>query len=355
MRIIIAYILLFINTICVLSLIFSLISPFINPNVFWPISFLGLFFPIIIISVIILAIIWYFYNKKFMWINIFFVIISLPFMVRYIAINPTSINLEQESIKIMSYNVRLFNVYKWINKDNIDKQIIDFIHGQELDILCIQEYYNPYHNINLDFKYAHIGLQKNKFEWHMAIYSNYPHINKKTVKIGNKEMNNTCIYSDIKINQDTIRIYNIHLASNSFSQEDLEFIHSPHFEKGTMQEGIIGISKRLKRSFESRGDELDYIKDHIKNSPYPTIICGDFNDTPVSYAYQELSYGKKDAFIESGNGIGSTYFKIPVLRIDYILYDKILKSRNFITHQKELSDHRAISTEIILPIQDLQQ
>ena len=86
----------------------------------------------------------------------------------------------------------------------------------------------------------------------------------------------------------------------------------------------------------------------IKKSPYPTIICGDFNDTPLSYTYQRLSEKKYDAFIKSGNGIGTTFIKIPSLRIDYILYDKEFISSKFITHQNELSDHRAISCKIIL-------
>lgn len=344
----ISSILLLLNIILLFFLTLSMIAPFINPNIFWPISFLGLFFPIIIISIIIFIMIWFFLGKKMVWINLFLVIFSIPFLMRFIAVNLIEKNNKKESIKIMSYNVRLFDAYEWINND-VDNKIVDFINTQKVSILCIQEYYNPNEKLNLNFTYSHIGLQKKKEQWHMAIYSNFPQINKKTVEISGQKMNNTCIYSDIKIHKDTIRVYNIHLASNYFTKKNIEFINSPHFDKETIQKGLIGISRRLKQSFESRGYEVDEIKKHIKNSPYPTIICGDFNDTPVSYAYQELSNEKHDAFIKSGNGIGSTYFKIPGLRIDYILYSQALESKNFITHKEELSDHRAISTEIILP------
>ena len=157
-------------------------------------------------------------------------------------------------------------------------------------------------------------------------------------------MNNTCIFSDVIVKQDTIRVYNIHLASNFFQKKDFDNITST--EKSKVKNGIIGITKKLKRSFGRRGSEVDQIKEHISKSPYSVIICGDFNDTPVSYAYQELRKERNDAFIKSGNGIGSTYTKIPTLRIDYILYDNNLYSSDFITYNTGLSDHRAISCTI---------
>jgi endonuclease/exonuclease/phosphatase family metal-dependent hydrolase len=86
----------------------------------------------------------------------------------------------------------------------------------------------------------------------------------------------------------------------------------------------------------------------MESSLYPIVVCGDFNDTPVSYAYRKLSKGKKDAFTNSGNGIGTTYAKMP-LRIDYILHDKKFSSFNYKQHKRELSDHYAISTELAIP------
>ena len=103
----------------------------------------------------------------------------------------------------MSYNVRLFNKWGWIEEDNIKQESINFINNQDLDIICIQEYYNPNNDLELNFKYSHIGIQKRKEDWHMAIYSKYPQINKKTVNIDGARMNNSCIYSDIVVNDDT--------------------------------------------------------------------------------------------------------------------------------------------------------
>ena len=79
---------------------------------------------------------------------------------------------------------------------------------------------------------------------------------------------------------------------------------------------------------------------------YPIIVCGDFNDTPLSYAYNSIKGSLSDAFCKSGKGIGDSFVKIPALRIDYILHDNKLKSSNYQKHKEVLSDHYAVSCEI---------
>jgi endonuclease/exonuclease/phosphatase family metal-dependent hydrolase len=181
----------------------------------------------------------------------------------------------------------------------------------------------------------------------MAIYSNYSQIKKETVSIKGERMNNTCIYSDMVIKEDTIRVYNIHLASNWFNSSDYSFMQNPQKEK--LKEGLLGITKRMKNSYEKRAVEVKVIKEHIGTSPYPLIICGDFNDTPLSYAYHSIKGNLADAFSLSGKGIGTSFVKIPALRIDYILHDTEFKSTNYQKYNEVLSDHYAVSCEITTP------
>ncbi|MBT3417551.1 MAG: endonuclease/exonuclease/phosphatase family protein [Flavobacteriales bacterium] len=333
-----------INIILLFTLVISYISPFVNPSHIWPLAFSGLFFPIILFVNLLCLIYWIFFNKKFMIINIVILLFSLPYLSRYISFHNTT-KTKQNSIKIMSYNVRLFNAWRWINDEDIDDKIIDFVHTENVDILCIQEYYNPNEKLKFDFKYSTIDLEGSKENLHMVIYSNYEIIN-DTINSEMEDISNTCIFSDIIIKTDTIRVYNIHLTSNLFSRNDIDFLKSPILEKEKVKNGIVGITRRLKRSFVKRSEQVKEIKKHMENSPYPIVVCGDFNDTPVSYVYRELSEGKTDAFINSGNGIGSTYTKIPTLRIDYIFHEKEVNSYNYKTHSEELSDHRAISCEL---------
>ena len=336
------YTIFFLNSFALFGILFSLISPFINPNVFWPISFFGLFFPVFVIILFIFSMFWFFYNRKYMWINLILLLISTVYLSRFISIN-SSDDSNGEEINIMSYNVRAFDKDNWLKIENVYKETMKFANKEEVDIFCIQEYDNTKKYINSNFKYSTIELEGSKENQHMVIYSNYEIIN-DTINNGMEDMHNTCIFSDIVTKTGTIRVYNVHLASNFFSNNDLRFMSSPKLET----DKALGVTKRLRKSFESRGKQVQIIKRHIDNSPYPTIICGDFNDTPVSYAYQNLGKKKLDGFLESGNGFGATFTKIPFLRIDYILYDKQFSSSDFITHQEILSDHKAVSCKIKL-------
>ena len=332
-----------INSISLLILLLSYLSPYISPTFFWPISFFGLVFPILYLVNLTFFIYWLIGFKKPMWANLIILLIGIGNISNYFGTSPNS-NSSEENTKILSYNVRLFNRYGWIPKENVREDIFAFFTEEDADILCIQEFYTPNEIPDLNYPYRHIGLQNKKSQWHMAIYSKYPQIKKKTVSIKGERMNNTCIYSDMIINEDTIRVYNIHLASNWFKNSDYSFIQNPQKEK--IKEGLKGIASRLKNSFIKRAEEVAVIKEHIKTSPYPIILCGDFNDTPLSFAYNSIKGDLVDAFTVCGKGIGDSFVKIPALRIDYIFHDEELKSSNYKKHKKVLSDHYAVSCDI---------
>jgi endonuclease/exonuclease/phosphatase family metal-dependent hydrolase len=334
------------NSICLLLLLFSYLSPYISPAFFWPIAFFGLLFPVFYIANILFLIYWVIGLKKQLWANIIILLIGTQYISLFFGTQPKTIE-NTDSIKVLSYNVHLFNRYGWIAKADIKSEIVAFLKTEKADILCIQEFYTPDEIPTLNYPHKHIGLQSKKNQWHMAIYSNFPQINKATVSIKGERMNNTCIYSDLSIDTDTIRVYNIHLASNWFKNSDYSFLQNP--KKETLKKGIKGIVERMKSSYKKRAEEAQVIKEHMQNSPFPIILCGDFNDTPLSYAYNTIINDLNDSFSESGKGIGRSFVKIPALRIDYILYDKKFSSFNYKQHKQELSDHYAISTELAIP------
>lgn len=335
-----------INSVFLLSLLISYLSPYISPTFFWPISFFGLLFPILYSINILFFIYWIIGFKKPLWANLIILALGLTHLNTFLGTSPKATSF-QKNTKVLTYNVRLFNRYNWLEKSDVKEKIIDFLKKENAEILCIQEFYTANKIPNLNYPFMHIGLQNKKSEWHMAIYSKYPQINKKTVSIKGKRMNNTCIYSDMLMNNDTVRVYNIHLASNWFKNSDYSFIHNP--QKDKLKEGLLGISKRMKKSYKKRAEEARAIKEHMNTSPYPIIICGDFNDTPLSYAYNKIKGNLVDAFSNSGKGIANSFVKIPILRIDYILHDKKIKSTNYQKHKKILSDHYAVSCEVTIP------
>lgn len=107
---------------------------------------------------------------------------------------------------------------------------------------------------------------------------------------------------------------------------------------------IKDISYRLKYAFKKRAHQADVLTEHIQSSPYPVIVCGDFNDTPVSYSYRKIRKDLVDAYIKSGRGIGNTYSGVfPSYRIDYILHSRDIQSVGFETIKVNYSDHYPVS------------
>jgi endonuclease/exonuclease/phosphatase family metal-dependent hydrolase len=116
-------------------------------------------------------------------------------------------------------------------------------------------------------------------------------------------------------------------------------------------EGSISESKniiqKIKMGVLKRASQADFIKDELNHSPYPIIVCGDFNDVPVSYAYEKIGKGLQNAFVEKGSGISRTYSSIsPTLRIDNIFTDKNFSIKGFTTIEKSYSDHFPVIADV---------
>ncbi len=340
----------------------SYLSVFISPEKFWIPAFFGLAFPLLFIINTFFAILWIFRKHKILFItNLLFIIIGFSYITDYFQINFTKENLDknQNSIKVMSYNVKLFNLYNWKENKNIRNKIFDILKKENADIVCFQEFYKENKKrfktldtlLNLqDAKYYHeeyTKIQNNKYFFGIATFCKYPIINKG--KFVFKNSDNICIYTDVLIGNDTVRIYNNHLESIRFDRHDYNFIDSIQLKIDDKRiKGVKTISKRLKEAFIKRAAQVDTISKHVERCKYPVILCGDFNDTPISYAYHKLSKNLTDAFKESGSGFGRTYIgKFPSFRIDYIFYSNKMQSTSFKVINKDFSDHYPIVCNLV--------
>lgn len=358
------------NIIAAVALLASYISAFVNPVKFWPIAFFGLFYPFLLILNILFMIFWLIFRKYKFLLSLICILIGLPFISRIIQIeNPfrSKDYYKQKyiqgntSFKLLTFNVRLFDLYKWEKENDAVSGIFHFIEREEPDVICFQEFYTrdsskvSEERIRslLKHKNSHIyySLKKKKSNSHFGIatFSSYPIVDAGEIKF--PKTFNICIYTDLKIGNDTIRVYNSHLQSIKFLKEDyglLDTLKLKYNEKQML--GIQRIFIRVRDAFKTRSIQVNDVAAHISKSPHPVIICGDFNDSPVSYSYQMLRKRMKDAFIESGNGIGYTYRgKFPSYRIDYILYDPIFRSYEYQSPKLELSDHFPVICKFILP------
>ena len=264
---------------------------------------------------------------------------------------------KENSIKVMSYNVRMFDIYNWSKKENTSNNIFKIIKNEDADIICLQEFYSTRkHNWKkkifkeLKIKDFIVSSKNNKSFFGNAIFSKYPIINQGFLK--NASPTQKCIYADIKKGNDTIRVYAIHLASIHLDNYDYKFMKNIKLDidnKNKNIEGVKDIGDKLLKAYKHRAKEVDAIFPYIEKSPYKTIVCGDFNDTPISYTYRRIKGNLKDSFIEKGFGIGNTYTgSFPFFRIDYILHSSEINSISFKRITEKLSDHYPVISIINL-------
>jgi len=353
-------ILLWINYVFVASLITSICSKYISPEYFWILAFFGLAFPVILLTNILFVFYWLSQWRIQTLFSVLAILLSAKTCLGFFQIDTSSEITSNKDVKVMSYNSMLFDLYNWSKNKQSRNLILNFLSEENPDILCLQEFYtseeiNDYNNIDtitslLKAKNNHteytITLRGND-HWGIATFTKYPIIKKGKIDF-NTSANNMCIYSDVIINKDTVRIYNMHLQSIRFSKADYTFIDQIQNDSAETKEPIANtknILRRLKRAFVKRASQADFINAHIVNCPYKIIVCGDFNDTPASYVYNAIRGDLKDAFIESGNGFEQTYTgKFPRFRIDYILHSKEFTSKNYHHLSKSFTDHYPIVT-----------
>jgi len=359
-----------INIFAALSLLASYVSVFVNPVSVWPIAFFGLMYPFLLAVNILFLIFWIVFRKYYFLLSLICILAGLPFIQRIVQVSSPFHNkayYQQKyqnantSFKLLTYNIRLFNLYKWEEKIDAKADIFSFISRESPDIICFQDFYtrensklteaNIANKLNKCSNYhvAYSLNKKNKSHFGIATFTSYPIVGKGEFKFPNTY--NLCIFTDLKIGNDTVRVYNNHLQSIKFGKEDYDLMDTLKLKYNEKQLlGMRRISKRMRDAFKKRAMQVDLVAAHIRKSPHPVIVCGDFNDSPVSYTYQTMRGELRDAFIETGNGIGYTYRgKFPSYRIDYILYDNLFKTYNYESPKLMLSDHYPVICRFVLP------
>ncbi|MBM3418952.1 MAG: hypothetical protein FJY17_08560 [Bacteroidetes bacterium] len=340
------------------SLLLCYISPYFHPGTLPFLPFVGLAYPVIILVNICWLVFWAILRSKWAFYTLFIILLGGNLHFRSFSLTLTEDEPGKNKLKITSYNIHLFDIYnpKFESALNRRNEIFHFLRKNNPDILCIQEFYRqekPTKFETIDSLFSIIGSEYhersafNKYanqNFGIALFSKHKIIAKGDVKFKNQGRNdfNYCIYADIVKEKDTFRVYNVHLQSVRLSDEsngDGKIVSQLN-KKRT----ILSIYRKLKIAFLDRADQARTVMEHANSSPYSTIICGDFNDTPMSYTYNIFNRKLIDAFRNTSTGTGSTYIgKIPAGRIDYIFHSPDLKSNDFQIQKEELSDHRAIS------------
>jgi endonuclease/exonuclease/phosphatase family metal-dependent hydrolase len=351
------WLLLWLNAGAVAVLLLCYAAAAFPPSTMGYLALLGLGYPIVLFLNVLLIVIWAVKKSRYIFISLIAVLVGWGHLTSFfqVSLSP-SIDKEKAQLKVLSYNVHMFDVFD--KKDGVatrDK-IYDLLVAEKADVLCFQEFYQsekskkfPTRDTLIRFlpnkhyheRYSHVISGQQYFG--LTIFSKYPIIKKGFVPFSTDSYN-SCIYVDIVKGNDTLRIYNAHLQSIRFSREDYELAEGKT-EQDELDDVSKQIARRLKTAFQKRQEQAERLSESIEACPHRIILCGDFNDPPVSYTYHTLTERLDDSFKACGNGVGTTYIgAFPAFRIDYILHSPELETIDYSTLPDELSDHHPITS-----------
>ncbi|MCF8365359.1 MAG: endonuclease/exonuclease/phosphatase family protein [Bacteroidales bacterium] len=352
-------IILLVNFIFILALVLSCLSPFTNPEITVIPALFAIVFPILLVINFVFVLLWIFMLRYYFIFSLIAILASYNLFFKVFAFNGEKpVGNYQSAMKVISYNVRLFDQFKWTGNQNYftRNSIFEFVNSEQADVVCFQEFFHgtekyfPTIDPFLDksetknYHVDYVLTRGDNKHFGLATFTRYPIVGKGNLRFENSTANSG-IYTDIVFQSDTIRVFNVHLESIKLSKADHQLL-SDVIDPGaaTPSSGIRVILSKLSRATKKRAEQAEIVGRYIAASPYPVIVCGDFNDTPLSYVYRTVSQGLNDAFLEIGSGIGASYADdVPFLRIDYILHSETLEPFRFKKHDVKYSDHFPLS------------
>nr|WP_294794911.1 endonuclease/exonuclease/phosphatase family protein [uncultured Mucilaginibacter sp.] len=355
--------LIFINCAIALALLISYLAPVIDPRKFWVVAFFGLAYPPLLLTNVLFAVFWLIKRSKWALISVIVILIGYNVLLNNIGFSFWSDdNSERKAgnMRVMTYNVHNFKL-NGVSEDHVTRHgMLKIIAEVNPDVIGIQEYLSrksgPYaikDSLNKILKTTYLHTEGNQENEHeiigMAIFSRYPIVSKGRVAIAAPGSGVQCIYADIKKGQQIIRFYSVHLQSVQFATQDYQYLDTVTKRGKADLSSTRRLAGKLKRAFLKRAEQVIIIKEHAAQCPYPYIISGDFNDTPSSFAVNQMAKGIKNTFREKGFGLGRTYNgDFPNYQIDYIMASNRFEALSYNIVKQKLSDHYPIYADLVL-------
>lgn len=319
----------FFNSVFALVLLFSYVIPYVftKPSPF--ISMLSLMLPVFMIVNGLFMIYWLITLKRQWLLSFFVLLVGYNHIASFYKFSgSTTIEKTVEDISVMTWNVRLFNAYRWIENDSIDDAIVQLIREASPDILCIQEFHTDKTPAFNAYPYRYIARKNPNRKNVQAIFSRFPIVAKGSLEFPRTA--NNAIYADVVRGTDTVRVYNLHLESLGIQPGGEELI-------GENPERMY---KRMSTAFAIQQHQVAIFKAHREKCAYKKVVCGDFNNTQYSGIYRQLKKNMNDSFREAGKGFGRTFnFGYFPIRIDFILADKTMEVLAHKNYTEKYSDH----------------
>lgn len=307
----------------------------------------GLVFPFFLLVNLLILVAWIIINWRRAWIPLVAYLLVIPAIRVYVPLNFTH-EPPTGSLKIISYNVDCF--YEVKESPNSQVLIFNYLKQQNADIVCLQEDVatkpDSAHRLSALYPYndtVQMNKRSSVYINAVGIHSRYPILRKEKLSV--ESLANGAAAFFLQIGSDTVCVINFHLESTHLSKNDRKRYNdmlSGGMDSQQAKAETRFIIGKLATAMGKRARQADIVHDYIeRHSRYPLIVCGDMNDTPISYVRRTIAKGLTDAYVESGCGLGFTYRRKGFrFRIDNILCSSHFTPYNcYVDNTVEASDH----------------
>jgi endonuclease/exonuclease/phosphatase family metal-dependent hydrolase len=349
-----------INIVAVILFIPACFTAYFDPGRYWYISILGVGFPFLILSLLTFIFFWLFFKSRWVFLSLVALVLGWYQVITVFAVHPVGPFNETKatgSLRVMQWNVaRLGQMNKRDDAISDRTAILACIKKMDPDVLCMEEFLEsnnarkmdaniPYISQQLNYPYYFFARDHRRrdrlYDHGVIIFSKYPLIDTMRIRYAG---------ADINVNGQFIRVFATHLQSLHFDGDDYDVLKNIAKAEDSAVEQSKSVLKKFRYGYSLRHKQAELVRNELDKSPYPEIICGDFNDVPNSFTYFKIKGNRNDAFLKKGFGIGRTFASLsPTLRIDYMMAAKKLEVLQFKKIRLYCSDHFPLIADFKLP------
>jgi Metal-dependent hydrolase len=333
------------------ALVIAYISIYVNPGTNWVPAFFGLYFVPLVIANLLLLLFFALRRSKVAWCALLALLPTILYADLFVRWGADD-KPEQEgvSFRLASYNVCNFQGYGNKDRQSTMQEIYRTLVAENVDIVCMQEFYfadsTQVFDIFSAYPYHYLRPQKSGVDRYFgnAVFSKYPIQNHGFISLSSSGRH--VLYADFMLHGRSFRVYTTHLESNKIS---LTALADRLYKHPDASEEVLAAHRRIRDAFRGRALQVDHLSHELSKTTIPFILCGDFNDTPVSYAYHHIQRQLHDSFREAGHGFGATFrYLWPSLRIDYIFYGDAFRAYSHSSPRLPYSDHYPVIADLII-------
>lgn len=351
LRKIVTFPFLVINVVMAMVLVCCAYSTLLRPDLIHIFSLGGLAFPFVLVVNVFFLIFWIFFYRRYMLVSLVACAMCFPQIRAFFPVNFARQAPPEGSLKIVSYNLLSWTLN--IPSPLDENPTVQYLDSIDADIVCLQEFaYGKLKEagskVLSDYPYRSFNLSE-KGEWgsrYLGCLSKYPILSVEQIDLNTTA--NGCQKYRILYDGDTLVVYNCHLQSNNLNTEDKsnyeQILANP---KGNIRtEDTRAIVRKLTDAAIKRATHVRIIMDDMaREKASYVILCGDFNDSPVSHAHHLLTRILSDAYVSSGNGPGISYNRHKLYyRIDHMLHSSSFEAYACrVDHTFKRSDHYPVT------------